>query len=51
VLAHNLEFYADWMKRLRTAVHEDAGVDFCRMNFPERIYSQCAAALGWESRP
>lgn len=49
VLAHNLEFYADWMKRLRTAVHEDAGVEFCRLNFPERIYSQCAAALGWES--
>lgn len=50
VLAHNLEFYADWMKRLRTAVHENAGVEFCRLNFPERIYSQCAAALGWESR-
>ena len=50
VLAHNLEFYADWMKRLRTAVHENAGVAFCRLNFPERIYSQCAAALGWESR-
>jgi queuine/archaeosine tRNA-ribosyltransferase len=50
VLAHNLEFYVDWMKRLRTAVHENAGVEFCRLNFPERIYSQCAAALGWESR-
>jgi len=50
VLAHNLEFYADWMKRLRVAVHENAGVEFCRLNFPERIYSQCAAALGWESR-
>lgn len=50
VLAHNLEFYADWMYRLRTAVHGDAGIEFCRLNFPERIYSQCAAALGWESR-
>ena len=51
VLAHNLEFYTGWMKRLRSAIHENAGIEFCRLHFQERIYSQCAAALGWESKP
>jgi queuine/archaeosine tRNA-ribosyltransferase len=50
VLAHNLEFYADWMKRLRTSLHSGEGIEFCRLNFPERIYSQCDFALGWEAR-
>jgi queuine/archaeosine tRNA-ribosyltransferase len=51
VLAHNLEFYADWIKRLRISLSKNEGVEFCRLNFPERIYSQCASALGWEARP
>ena len=48
-LAHNLEFYWDWMARLGDALSEDAGSEFCRHNFPERIYVQCAAAFGWEA--
>lgn len=47
VLAHNLEFYTNWMGRLRESIHDGRGIDFCRLNFPHRIYLQCAAALGW----
>ena len=50
VLAHNLEFFSDWIMRLRTALRNEAGIEFCRLNFPERIYSHCASALGWEAR-
>ncbi len=47
VLAHNLEFYTDWMRRLRQAIHDGRGIDFCRLNFPHRIFLQCTATLGW----
>lgn len=49
VLAHNLEFYTDWMGRLRDAVHDGRGIEFCRLNFPRRVFVQCAVALGWEA--
>jgi hypothetical protein len=49
-LAHNLEFYRDWMSRLVDALAVDEGETFCRHNFPERIYVQCAAELGWEQK-
>lgn len=47
-LAHNLEFYMDWMSRLRKALHTGRWAAFCQANFPSRIYGQCSAALGWE---
>lgn len=47
-LAHNLMFYADWMQRLRQAVYDGNVVNFCRFNFPPRVFCQCAAALKWE---
>ena len=47
-LAHNLEFYTDWMKRLRQAIHIGQGVKFCKANFPHRIFSHCATAMAWE---
>lgn len=50
-LAHNLEFYMDWMRRLRSAVESGRSVHFCRANFPARIFSQCSAEFGWESIP
>lgn len=50
-LAHNLEFYMDWMRRLRSAVQSGRSVAFCRANFPARIFSQCTAEFGWESIP
>jgi queuine/archaeosine tRNA-ribosyltransferase len=46
-LAHNLEFYAAWMQRLRTAIAKGTVVDFCRLNFPARVFRHCAAALDW----
>lgn len=49
-LAHNLEFYTDWMKRLRQAIHIGESVRFCKSNFPHRIFSHCAAAMAWETQ-
>lgn len=48
-LAHNLTFYTDWMRRLRQAVQGDDAVNFCRFNFPLRIFRECSAAFGWEA--
>lgn len=48
-LAHNLEFYTDWMKRLRQALHAGDGVKFCKANFPNRIFSHCATTMAWEA--
>ncbi len=47
-LAHNLEFYFDWMNKLRGALITGQAVDFCRAHFPARVYIQCAAEFGWE---
>ena len=47
-LAHNLMFYADWMQSLRQAVHAGDVVNFCRFNFPLRIFRQCSATFDWE---
>lgn len=47
VLAHNLEFYADWLSRLRQAIHAGEGIAFARSNFPQRSFNQCSTALGW----
>ncbi|TAH33669.1 MAG: hypothetical protein EYC62_06460 [Alphaproteobacteria bacterium] len=49
-LTHNLEFYTDWMKRLSQAAHENKGIDFCRANFPRKIFTMSATALGWEQQ-
>ncbi|WP_151448731.1 hypothetical protein [Lacisediminimonas profundi] len=46
-LAHNLEFYASWMQRLRAAIANGTVVDFCRLNFPAHVFRHCAAAFDW----
>lgn len=46
-LAHNLEFYRDWMTRLQRANTRELHIEFCRFNFPDRIYRICAESLGW----
>lgn len=46
-LAHNLEFYRDWMVRLKKANTRELHLDFCKFNFPSRIYRICADSLGW----
>jgi queuine/archaeosine tRNA-ribosyltransferase len=46
-LAHNLEFFTDWMARLRSAIAGGAGEKFCELNFPPRIYVRCRDSLGW----
>ncbi|MBI2717203.1 MAG: hypothetical protein HYX36_00340 [Rhizobiales bacterium] len=49
-LAHNLEFFSDWMRRLRDAVSEDRMSEFCRSNLPPRASRHVAQVAGW-SRP
>ena len=46
-LAHNLELYTSWMDRLRAMASKGKVIDFCRLNFPDRIYRQCAATFKW----
>ena len=46
-LAHNLEFFADWMRRLRDAVSQDRLSEFCRFNLPTRAFRYIADAAGW----
>ena len=46
-LAHNLEFYRDWMARLQRAHTRELHIEFCKLNFPERIFRICAVSLGW----
>jgi hypothetical protein len=46
-LAHNLEFFSGWIKRLRYAINEGRVVDFCRHNLPVRVFHQCAQSFGW----
>lgn len=49
-LAHNLEFFADWMRRLRDATGQGHLEAFCRLNMPSRAFRHCADVVGW-SRP
>lgn len=46
-LAHNLEFFADWMRRLRDAVKQDRLPEFCRSNLPPRVSRHVAEVAGW----
>lgn len=46
-LAHNLEFFSDWMRRMRDAVSQDRLPEFCRSNLPLRAYRRVADVAGW----
>ena len=46
-LAHNLEFYNGWLSRLRGSFEKSEVLEFCRLNFPPRIFTQCNEVLGW----
>lgn len=46
-LAHNLEFFAGWMARLRDAANQDRTSEFCRLHFPPRIFGHVAQKAGW----
>lgn len=48
-LAHNLEFYTGWIQRLRDAMAAGKFVDFCRHNFPDHVFRQCASAFEWST--
>ena len=46
-LAHNLEFYTDWMQRLHKALLDNDIIKFCGLNFPAQIFEKCAIAFKW----
>jgi len=46
-LAHNLEFFSDWMRRLREAVSQDRLSEFCRSNLPPRAHRHVTDVAGW----
>jgi len=46
-LAHNLEFFSDWMRRLRDAVNQERLPEFCRANLPSRAFRHIAEVAGW----
>jgi Queuine/archaeosine tRNA-ribosyltransferase len=46
-LAHNLEFFSDWMQRLRDAINQDRLSEFCRSNLPLRAFRHLATIAGW----
>lgn len=46
-LAHNLEFFASWMERLRDAMRKGRIPDFCRLHLPTRAFQHCANVAGW----
>lgn len=46
-LAHNLEFFSDWMRRLRDAVSQDRLSEFCRSNLPPRAHRHVTDIAGW----
>lgn len=46
-LAHNLEFFSDWMRRLRDAIRQNQLSEFCRFNLPNRAFQHCASIAGW----
>lgn len=46
-LAHNLEFFSDWMQRLRDAIEQKQLSEFCRLNLSSRAFQYCASVAGW----
>ena len=48
MLAHNIEFYSFWMRRLQTAMTENNEISFCNTNFHPKFFNMCCSALGWE---
>lgn len=46
-LAHNLEFFSDWMRRLREAMKQEQLPGFCRSNLPPRVSRHIAEVAGW----
>ncbi|MBU3887150.1 hypothetical protein [Methylosinus sp. KRF6] len=47
-LAHNLEFFSDWMRRLCDAVNQNRLSEFCQSNLPSRAFRHVAAVTGWD---
>ena len=47
-LAHNIDFYCDWMRKLRASIHSNNFKEFCYLYFPKSIFKVLAKNLEWE---
>lgn len=47
-LAHNLEYYSNWLSQLQTANSKGLLLEFCDDNLPGYIFEQCIQNLGWK---
>jgi hypothetical protein len=47
-LAHNLEFFSDWMRRLQDAMKQNQLSEFCRLNLPTRVFQHFSNIAGWD---
>ena len=46
-LAHNLEFYSNWMKQLQEAIYSDTAIEFCENRFSPSLFSKISKVLNW----
>ena len=48
-LAHNLAFYSDWLRLIRSAAQSGNMIPFLRHNLPARVFHSCASSFGWDA--
>jgi hypothetical protein len=48
VLAHNLDFYSNWMSRVKEAIAAGAVRELVRQVFPPQIFDRCVKAQIWD---
>lgn len=47
-LIHNLEFFSDWIRRLREAKNSEKLLEFCRSNLNSRTFQYVSNVAGWD---
>jgi hypothetical protein len=46
-LAHNLEFYSNWMRQLQDVIRSDTAIEFCENHFSPNVYFKLSNSLCW----
>lgn len=46
-LAHNIQFYVEWMHKMSEAFRRNMHYEFCRNNLPDYVFHECETELGW----
>lgn len=47
-LIHNLEFFSDWIRRLREAKNSEKLLEFCHSNLNSRTFQYISNVAGWD---